>query len=153
MKSSLLFSSLVLTLSLTARAETATPVAETMPAMETPAAEMSATPTAPASDTEVSEAVLGTAISNREIVGEATTFSAAAGDVYCLSVITSKTNPTSVAHVWSMDGKETASVPLAINGPRWRTWSRKTVWPGAWTVDIKDAAGTVLKTLSLTVTP
>src|SRR6266550_3866769 len=43
---------------------------------------------------------------------------------------------------------------LQVGGSPWRTWSRKTVpadWTGAWHVEVRDAAGTVLKRIDFTV--
>jgi hypothetical protein len=57
-------------------------------------------------------------------------------------------------HVWFYGDTEVGNVPLSIGGSPWRTWSRKTIPPeatGAWHVEIRDAAGTVLKRIDFTV--
>jgi hypothetical protein len=57
-------------------------------------------------------------------------------------------------HVWYHGDTEVGNVPLTIGGSPWRTWSRKTVpadATGAWHVEIRDAAGTVLKRIDFTV--
>jgi hypothetical protein len=59
-----------------------------------------------------------------------------------------------VNHVWFHGDTEVGNVPLSIGGSPWRTWSRKTIPPdatGAWHVEIRDAAGTVLKRIDFTV--
>lgn len=57
-------------------------------------------------------------------------------------------------HVWFHGETEVGNVPLTIGGSPWRTWSRKTIpadATGAWHVEIRDAAGTVLKRIDFTV--
>ena len=57
-------------------------------------------------------------------------------------------------HVWFFGDAEVGDVPLTIGGSPWRTWSRKTVpldAKGAWHVEIRDDAGTVLKRIDFTV--
>jgi hypothetical protein len=47
-----------------------------------------------------------------------------------------------------------AAVELNVGGSPWRTWSSKTIdpsWTGAWTVEIKDAQGTILQTLNFQI--
>ena len=57
-------------------------------------------------------------------------------------------------HVWYHGDTEVGNVPLSIGGSPWRTWSRKTIpmeATGAWHVEVRDAAGTVLKRIDFTV--
>jgi len=57
-------------------------------------------------------------------------------------------------HVWFHGDTEVGNVPLSIGGSPWRTWSRKTIpadATGAWHVEIRDSAGTVLKRIDFTV--
>ena len=57
-------------------------------------------------------------------------------------------------HVWFHGDTEVGNVPLTLGGSPWRTWSRKTIpadATGAWHVEIRDAAGTVLKRIDFTV--
>ena len=63
---------------------------------------------------------------------------------------------TVVHHVWFHGDTQVADVELHIAGSPWRTWSRKTVpadWKGAWHVEVRDAAGAVLKRVDFTVGP
>ncbi|MBK8650374.1 MAG: DUF2914 domain-containing protein [Elusimicrobia bacterium] len=105
---------------------------------------------APAASLELLSAAVGTGVENREIVGEGTTF--AEGQVACLTKVQTTAAPTTLHHVYSVDGKEINDIALNVNGSPWRTWSRKTVWPGAWKVEIKDDAGAVLKSIDFEVT-
>jgi hypothetical protein len=82
---------------------------------------------------------------------EATTFDAGVTRVYCWTKAKAATVPGSLKHVWSVDGKEVSEVPLTLSVSPARTWSYKTVWPGAWKVEIKDDAGAVLKSIDFTV--
>jgi len=57
-------------------------------------------------------------------------------------------------HVWFHGDTEVGNIPLTIGGSPWRTWSRKTIpadAAGAWHVEIRDAAGTVLKRIDFTI--
>lgn len=63
-------------------------------------------------------------------------------------------NGQTLHHVWFFGDTQVGDVPLTIGGSPWRTWSRKTVPPeakGAWHVEIRDDAGTVLKRIDFTV--
>jgi hypothetical protein len=101
---------------------------------------------------EVAAAGLGTGVENHTLVGEATAFDTSVSQIYCLTKIQAASTPTAIKHVWSVDGKVAAEVPLSIKGSPWRTYSRKTVWPGAWKVEVQDEAGAVLKVLDFSVT-
>jgi hypothetical protein len=61
---------------------------------------------------------------------------------------------TTIHHVWFHGDTQVGDVELHVGGSPWRTWSRKTVpadWTGAWHVEVRDAAGTVLKRIDFTV--
>ncbi|HUG40815.1 MAG TPA: DUF2914 domain-containing protein [Longimicrobiales bacterium] len=119
-----------------------------------------ATPRAAAAQEEtesgvtVSRAVLATGVEDREPVGEATSFSADVGRVYFYVVLEGDFAEQQFEAVWLRDGEEVARVPLTARGPRWRTWSAKTIpaeWAGAWTVRLVDGSGTELSAIDFTV--
>src|SRR5881398_314335 len=61
---------------------------------------------------------------------------------------------SSIHHVWFHGDTQVGDVELQVGGSPWRTWSRKTVpadWTGAWHVEVRDAAGAVLKRIDFTV--
>src|SRR6059058_2342822 len=61
---------------------------------------------------------------------------------------------TALHHVWFHGDTQVGDVELQVGGSPWRTWSRKTVpadWTGAWHVEVRDAAGAVLKRIDFTV--
>ncbi len=123
--------------------------AEEVAVTATPATEVmaSAAPTI-----EVVKSSLGSGVDRetRTIQGEAASFDSSV-EVHYLTRVKSETVPASINHVYSVDGKEVASVSLAIKGSPWTTWSRKTVWPGAWKVELKDESGVVIETKEFTV--
>lgn len=100
---------------------------------------------------KVSDFACGTAVEERELQGEAKTFSAETEKVFCWTLIEGCEEPTTVEHVWYYAGEEKARVPLYIKYPRMRTWSSKTMmpeWKGDWKVDMVDEAGKVLATVA-----
>ncbi len=61
-----------------------------------------------------------------------------------------------VRHVWIRDGRVARSAELSIGGSRWRTYSRMFLPLGAvgsWTVEARDASGTVLARAEFLVSP
>ena len=99
------------------------------------------------------ETVVATAVQDRQPVGEGVDFPADVGQIFVWTRVTGATG-TSIQHVWMHpDGQETP-VSLDVGGSPWRTWSSKTIpreWAGEWTVEIRDAAGNVLDTVSFMV--
>jgi len=102
---------------------------------------------------EATRVVVGTGVENREPVGASATFPASAGELVCFSEVAGAGGQTEITHVWSQDGVERLRVNLAVRADRWRTWSRKRVSPGAWTVKVLGPQGQELGTASFTVTP
>ena len=48
----------------------------------------------------------------------------------------------SIRHRWIYKNKVMAEVEFDINGPRWRVWSSKNLWPtwlGEWTVEVLNS--------------
>src|SRR5205814_1422584 len=61
---------------------------------------------------------------------------------------------TAIHHVWFHGDTQVGDVELQVGGSPWRTWSRKSVpadWTGPWHVEVRDAAGAVLKRIDFTV--
>jgi hypothetical protein len=78
------------------------------------------------------------------------------GQVFCWSTIIGAQRDTTIEHVWYWEEREMARVQLPVRGPRWRTWSSKTIapaWVGAWRVEVVAADGTPLDVRFLTVRP
>lgn len=102
---------------------------------------------------QVVAAAVGTGVEDRALQGEASSFTKDVGTLFCHTTFEGDFPETQVEHVWKLGGAEMARVSLKAKGPRWRTWSRKTVTAentGEWTVDIV-AGGKTLKTVSFKV--
>jgi len=103
---------------------------------------------------EVAEAVITTAVVDRQPTDTLTTVSKDIGTVFCWMRITGAQGEIQVEHVWYKDDTEVARVPLRVAGSNWRTWSSKNIdpmWTGSWRVDIVGPDGAVLQSLSFTV--
>ena len=104
--------------------------------------------TAPVLAVEVVDAVITTAIEDREPVDSVEVFPIQNGKLYCFSRIIGAEDSTVVYHVWYRDEQLMSRVELPVNSPDWRTWSAKRFlaeWPGQWHVEIQDADGNRLR--------
>ena len=102
----------------------------------------------------VAEAAVATGVVEREPQGAAETFAPSVGQLYCWTNVTGAAEGTKIEHVWYHGDQEAARIAVTVNGPTWRTWTRKTIpaeWTGAWRVDVVGPDGTVLKSVSFTV--
>jgi hypothetical protein len=118
----------------------------------TAAPEAMAPPAAAATSATV-EAVLARDVMDRMPIDSATAFAPDVGTVVLWMRVSGAEGHT-LSHVWFHGDTEVANIPLNIGGSPWRTWSRKTVpadWTGAWHVEVRDAAGTLLKRIDFTV--
>jgi len=110
---------------------------------------------APATAIEVTEGVVAKAVLDRQPQDTGSTFPADVGQVVCWTKL-SGAEGSSVHHVWFHGDTQVGDVELQVGGSPWRTWSKKSVppdWTGAWHVEVRDAAGTVLKRFDFTVGP
>jgi len=99
------------------------------------------------------EAVLARTLVDRAPQDTGTAFPDSVGTIV-LWMRASGASGQTLHHVWFYGDTEVGDVPLTISGSPWRTWSRKTVpaeAKGAWHVEIRDDAGTVLKRIDFTV--
>jgi hypothetical protein len=92
----------------------------------------------------------GTGISKREAVGAADAFTAGT-KVWAWSAITGAKDST-VKHVWKKDGKVLWEKSFEVSSSRYRTWTRRSVKPGSYTVEVQAEDGTVLGSVTFTVT-
>ena len=102
------------------------------------------------------EAILTNGVVDRAPQDTATTIAAPAeaDTVYLWTRVSGAEPGTVLHHVWFKGDEQVADVELTINGSPWRTWSRKTIQAGEtgpWRVEVRDAAGAVLQTVSFTV--
>jgi hypothetical protein len=99
------------------------------------------------------EAVLARTVMDRAPQDTGAAFPPDVGQLVLWMRVTSGAGQT-LNHVWFHGDTEVGNIPLTIGGSPWRTWSRKTIpadATGAWHVEIRDAAGTVLKRIDFTV--
>lgn len=111
-----------------------------------------AAPAAPAANVSV-EAVLARTLVDRAPQDTGSAFPDSVGTVV-LWMRVSGANGQTLHHVWFHGNDQVGDVALTVGGSPWRTWSRKTIpadAKGAWHVEIRDEAGTVLKRIDFTV--
>lgn len=99
------------------------------------------------------QAAVGTAVVERALTGEGTTFKAAeTPKLYCFSRVENAAD-SDIEHVWYHGDAEVGRIKLHIGGSPWRTHSTKTLGEGAagaWRCDVvKD--GTVLQSVKFQV--
>jgi len=79
-------------------------------------------------------------IKNREPINPGTVFSIKDNlPIYCFTEICGAKGPQKIRHVWYYKDKKIMTTVLAVNGPRWRTWSKKTIsrdLKGPWHIEI-----------------
>ncbi|MFB0525899.1 MAG: DUF2914 domain-containing protein [bacterium] len=100
------------------------------------------------------ETKLGTAVEERELIGEASTFPPSVGKVYCWTFVSGAEEPREITHVWYYGVEKMAEVVLPVKYPGYRTWSYKTIlpeWKGRWSVEILDEAGNKLDSIALEI--
>jgi len=96
---------------------------------------------------KIEKLAVGTNVDKRELVGESTTFSSDTSRVYVWTrVVEVSTTPTTVDFVFYFNDKKVDDVKLDIKGTPFRTWAIKTVMPGNWKVELRDAEGNVVST-------
>jgi len=106
--------------------------------------ERSAPVSAEISGPSISEYGVGTAIGNRQLIGEGRRFSQGT-QVWFWTRVDNGNPGDRIDHVWLHEGVEAATVSLELGGLRWRTYSAKMLHSaGDWTVEARDEVGHVL---------
>lgn len=96
----------------------------------------------------VYDAVVTTAIVDREPADSVEVLPIQNGQLYCFTRIIGAGESTVVYHAWYRGEQLMSRVELPVNSPDWRTWSVKRVLedlPGEWHVDIQDAEGNLMR--------
>ena len=94
----------------------------------------------------ITEYGVGTAVENRQLVGQSDRFTEGTR-VWFWTRVQGGTRGDRIDHVWLREGVEATRVSLEIGGPSWRTYSTQTLYAGAagdWAVEARDDAGRVL---------
>ena len=88
---------------------------------------------------------------NREPINIGSTFPAGQTKVYCWSKIFNRDGKY-ITHYYYCNGVLEANVKLYItDGPAFRTWSSKNIWPGSWEVVIQDDRANTLGRINFNV--
>lgn len=61
---------------------------------------------------------------------------------------------TTVTHTWLREGQKVKEVTMPVKGRRWRLYSTLAVdasSPGSWRLEVRDAAGQILKTVDFQI--
>lgn len=108
----------------------------------------------PAAAVTVTTAVVAQSVVDRAPQDTGSAFPATVAQLVCFTKVSGGSAGTTIHHVWFHGDTQAADIELHVDGSPWRTWSRKTIpaeWTGAWHVEVRDAAGTVLKRIDFTV--
>jgi hypothetical protein len=110
---------------------------------------------APASEYfDVGRFVVAGSVEEREPVGIVDAFAASTEKVYCFLEAKDIKEDTEVSFVWFHEDTRMAIVTLPLKkGRRWRTYSSKRLGgkAGAWRVELHDADGKVIRSVSFMV--
>lgn len=107
-------------------------------------------PAAPAATDASADVKAGTGVSKREPVGEADTFGKGT-KVWVWSSIKGAKGEMA-KHVWKKDDKVIWEKEFEVKSGRYRSWTRRKMRsPGSYTVEVQGADGSVLGSVSFTV--
>jgi hypothetical protein len=112
---------------------------------------------------EIRDAVMTTAVVEREPVDEVSALPIQGGELFCFTRVVGADRPSVVYHLWYRGERLVSRVELPVNSPSWRTWSMRRFGdaqdtasgavadgdegPGDWRVEIRGADGALLETL------
>ncbi len=89
---------------------------------------------------KVSRSAFTSDVVNREPVDDIVLLDNGATSIYFFTELKFLQGRT-IVHRWEYNGKVQAEVSFKVGGPRWRVYSKKTLYPsqqGEWTVIVKD---------------
>jgi hypothetical protein len=103
---------------------------------------------------QIQDAVLTTAVVDREPIDHVEAAPRQNGILYCYTRVLGAEDETMIYHLWYYGEELMSRVELPVKSASWRTWSAKQLledWSGACRVEIQDADGRLLKELSFEV--
>jgi hypothetical protein len=103
-------------------------------------------PVAEATVLTIPDLGVGTAVEDRQLVGESDRFTEGQ-QVWFWTRVRGGTPGETIEHVWYREGVEATRVTLTLGGSHWRTHSGKMLWPesaGDWAVEARDGDGRLL---------
>ncbi len=107
-----------------------------------------------ATELQVEEARITTAIVDQMPIDSISSYPADYGKLFCFTRIIGAQEETEVTHVWLYQGDELARVTLPVRSSNWRTYSSKRFlpqWAGQWRVLILDAEEQKLTEVAFTL--
>lgn len=102
----------------------------------------------------VVEAVITTGLSDHAPIDSVQTYPAGVKRLYCYTRLAGAEVGSYITHVWYRGKTEMGRMQLPVKGSDWRTWSTKAflpAWTGKWRVEVLDAEGNRLSTVSFTL--
>ena len=118
---------------------------------EEPVAEKPAQPTG---RPRVERDLLATAVIDREPTKAPFPVPPHVGRLYYFTEVVDAGLPTTILHIWYWRNRYISAVLLKVRGPRYRTWSYKTIprtWTGEWRVEARTPDGKVLSSKTFIV--
>jgi hypothetical protein len=102
------------------------------------------------------DGALGTRLADRRILAPVTSLPSVPPELYCATAISAPRGLRDrLRHVWRLDGRPIAEVPLEIRGGRvqgFRTWSVKhNLAPGRWTCSVETESGQLLGRVTILI--
>ncbi len=97
----------------------------------------------PVPDAYVARAIFTTAIVDREPVDQVVSVGPDLDSIYFFTDLRNLQGRT-VKHRWEFDGQFMGEIEFKVGGPRWRVYSKKSLYPnesGKWTVLVLDESG------------
>ncbi len=97
----------------------------------------------PVPDAYVARAIFTSGIVNREPVDQLVSVGKDQDEIYFFTDLRNLQGRT-VKHRWEFEGQFMGELEFKVGGPRWRVYSRKTLYPGTtgkWTVLVLDESG------------
>jgi hypothetical protein len=97
----------------------------------------------PVPDAYVARAIFTSEVVNREPVDQIVSAGTEMDSIYFFTDLRNLQGRT-VKHRWEFDGQFMGEIEFQVGGPRWRVFSRKTLYPGQsgkWTVLVLDQSG------------
>jgi len=100
---------------------------------------------------EIADAVVTTAVVDRQPMDVVEVFPRQNGTLFCFTRVVGAEGDTVVYHLWYYGEELMSRVELPVRSTSWRTWSAKELleeWPGQWRIEIQDAEGHLLTELT-----
>jgi hypothetical protein len=98
----------------------------------------------------IQQGVICLDIVDRNPIGTGDIFTKEISKLFCFTKIVGAQNPTTVTHIWYLNGLLQSKVVLPVNSASWRTWSSVKMSPektGEWMVEVVSEDGVALESI------